>query len=81
MGIVRTFIIGIQRALNHLAKHAPLLVHFRQDGLAELIPDIEGIDRVISTLLGIVFTALAAGRGGNFPPIAVPFAKKLRILI
>lgn len=48
-------------ALNHLAKHAPLVVHFRQDGQAELIPDIEGIDGVISTLLGIVFTALADG--------------------
>ncbi len=28
-------------ALNHLAKHAPLVVHFRQDGQAELAPDIE----------------------------------------
>ena len=48
-------------ALNHLAKHAPLVVHFRQDGQAELAPDIEGIDGAISFLLGIVFTALADG--------------------
>lgn len=48
-------------ALNHLAKHAPLIVRFRQDGQAHLIPDIEGVDRVICILLGIVFTAMTEG--------------------
>ncbi len=46
-------------ALNHLAKHAPLTVHFQQDGLAQLIPDIEGVDGVISLLLGMIFTSMA----------------------
>jgi predicted RNA-binding Zn ribbon-like protein len=47
--------------LNHIAKHAPLIVHFRQDGSAKLVPDIEGVDGVISLLLGIVFVAMADG--------------------
>ncbi len=47
--------------LNHIAKHAPLVVNFRQDGQANLVPDIEGVDRVISFLLGIVFAAMVDG--------------------
>src|ERR1700730_16938854 len=47
--------------LNHIARHAPVVVHFRQDGLAELAPDIEGIDGVISSLLAIVYTAMIDG--------------------
>lgn len=47
--------------LNHMAKHAPLIVHLRPDGSAKLVPDIEGVDGVISFLLAIVFTAMADG--------------------
>lgn len=47
--------------LNHIAKHAPLIIHFRQDGQTNLVPDIEGVDGVTSLLLGIVFTAMADG--------------------
>lgn len=49
------------KTLNHLAKYAPLMVHFQQDGQAKLVPDIEGVDGVISFLLGIVFTAMTDG--------------------
>ena len=47
--------------LNHLAKHAPLIVRFRPDGSAQLVPDIEGVDGIIGSLLGSVFTAMADG--------------------
>ena len=47
--------------LNFLAKHAPLLVRFNQDGRAELIPDLSGVEGVIATLLSIVYTAMANG--------------------
>ncbi len=47
--------------LNHLARHAPLIVHLSQDGRTELAPDIEGIDGAISFLFGIVFTAMVDG--------------------
>ena len=47
--------------LNHMAKHAPLILHLRPDGSAKLVPDIEGVDGVISCLLAIVFTAMADG--------------------
>jgi predicted RNA-binding Zn ribbon-like protein len=47
--------------LNHTAKHAPLIVQFRQEGPANLVPDIEGVDGVISFLLGIMFTAMTDG--------------------
>lgn len=47
--------------LNHSSKHAPLIVHFRQEGQADLTPSITGVDGVISFLLGIVFTAMTDG--------------------
>ncbi len=47
--------------LNHIARYAPSIVQFRQDGQAHLVPDIEGVDGVIGLLLGIVFTAMAEG--------------------
>lgn len=47
--------------LNHIAKYAPLIVQFRQEGQANLVPDIEGVDGVIGFLLGIVFTAMTDG--------------------
>jgi predicted RNA-binding Zn ribbon-like protein len=47
--------------LNHTAKHAPLIVQLRQEGQAHLVPDIKGVDGVISFLLGIVFTAMVDG--------------------
>ena len=47
--------------LNHSAKHAPLIVHFRPDGLADLTSGIEGVDGVIGLLYGTVFTAMTAG--------------------
>ena len=47
--------------LNHSARYAPVVVHFRQDGLADLVPDSEGIDGVISRLLAIVYTAMRDG--------------------
>src|SRR5579863_3881106 len=45
--------------LNHMAKHASLIVRLRPDGTARLVPDIEGVDGVIGLLLGIVYTAMA----------------------
>jgi len=47
--------------LNHIARHAPVVIHFRQDGRADLAPDIDGIDGVISRLLAIVYTAMIDG--------------------
>ena len=47
--------------LNHLARHAPLSVHFRPDGQAELVPGSEGLDGIIAYLLSIVFTAIQNG--------------------
>jgi len=47
--------------LNHIARQAPVVVHFRQDGQADLAPDIDGIDGVISCLLAIVYTAMIDG--------------------
>lgn len=47
--------------LNHIAKHASLIVRLCPDGSAHLVPDIEGVDGVIGFLLGIVFTAIADG--------------------
>ena len=47
--------------LNHMAKYAPLMVRFRPDGSAQLVPDIEGVDGIIGSLLGSVFTAMADG--------------------
>jgi predicted RNA-binding Zn ribbon-like protein len=47
--------------LNHIAKHASLIVRLRPDGSAKLVPDIEGVDGIIGLLLGIVFTAMADG--------------------
>lgn len=47
--------------LNHIAKHAPLTVHFSQDGQANLRPDIEGVDGIISFLLALVFTSITDG--------------------
>ncbi len=52
--------------LNHLARHAPLVVHFQSAGQVELIPDIAGIDGVISRLLEIVFTAQVDGTWTRF---------------
>jgi len=47
--------------LNHLARHAPLSVHFRPDGQAKLVPGSEGFDGIIAHLLSIVFTAMQNG--------------------
>jgi predicted RNA-binding Zn ribbon-like protein len=47
--------------LNHMARHAPCTVHFGQDGQAKLVPDIEGVDGVISFLFCIVFATMADG--------------------
>ena len=47
--------------LNTLASNAPLTVRFQRDGLPGLEPDIAGVDGVIASLLGIVFTAMIDG--------------------
>jgi predicted RNA-binding Zn ribbon-like protein len=47
--------------LNHLARNAPLTVHFHQNGLPTLEPDIAGVDGAIARLVGIVFTAMIDG--------------------
>lgn len=47
--------------LNHLAPHAPLIVHFRPDGQAELVAGSKGLDGIIAHLLSIVFTAIQNG--------------------
>lgn len=47
--------------LNHLADNAPLTVHFHDDGLPTLEPDISGVDGAIARFIGIVFTAMLDG--------------------
>jgi predicted RNA-binding Zn ribbon-like protein len=47
--------------LNHIARHAPMVVHFRQDGLTDLAPEIEGIDGVVSIVCARVYTAMIDG--------------------
>jgi predicted RNA-binding Zn ribbon-like protein len=47
--------------LNHMARLAPVVIHFRRDGLADLAPDSEGIDGIIGRLLAIVYTAMIDG--------------------
>ncbi len=47
--------------LNHIAKHAPLQVHFQLEGQANLVPDIDGIDGVIGFLLGVVYSSMSNG--------------------
>lgn len=44
--------------LNHFAAHAPSIVQFCRDGQAHLVPDIEGVDGVISQLMSNTFTAM-----------------------
>ena len=47
--------------LNHLAGYAPMIVRFRQDGLADLAPDIEGLEGVIGVVCASVYTAMVDG--------------------
>jgi hypothetical protein len=47
--------------LNTLASNAPLTVRFQRDGLPVLEPDIAGVDGVIASLLGMVFTSMIDG--------------------
>jgi predicted RNA-binding Zn ribbon-like protein len=44
---------------NHIARHALLRVHLQSDGQTALLPDIDGIDGVIGSLLSAVFIAMA----------------------
>jgi predicted RNA-binding Zn ribbon-like protein len=46
---------------NYIARHAPLRVHLRPDGQTTLLPDIDGIDGVIGSLLSTVFIAMTDG--------------------
>ncbi len=51
--------------LNTLASNAPLTVRFRREGLPTLEPDIPGVDGVIASLVGMVFTAMIDGTWGR----------------
>ena len=47
--------------LNRLSSNAPLTVHFHDDELPTLEPDITGVDGTLARLVGIVFTAMTDG--------------------
>ncbi|GCE21807.1 CGNR zinc finger domain-containing protein [Dictyobacter kobayashii] len=53
-------------ALNHLTRRVALQVSFQQDGRADLISEHTGVDGVVATLFGIVFTAMANGSWSRF---------------
>lgn len=60
-GPARDALVAAESALNAIAAHTPLTIHFHDDGHAALEPDIGGVDGALARLLAIVPVAQADG--------------------